>query len=92
MTTMSTAAKDWQSAFTTTTIAMANTIRFRRTYLEINRQQQKVSLFDDGVASSRTMAGRLDYIWMCTMKNSEGSSAVAEENNRGEWQKLRRFV
>jgi hypothetical protein len=28
---MCTAAKDWQSAFTTTTIATANTISFRRT-------------------------------------------------------------
>jgi hypothetical protein len=26
------------------------------------------------------------------MKNSEGSSAVAKENNRGEWQQPRRFV
>jgi hypothetical protein len=41
MTTMSTAAKDWQSTFTTATIAMANTISFRRTYLEINQRQPR---------------------------------------------------
>jgi hypothetical protein len=41
MMTMSTAAKDWQSAFTTATIATANTISFRRTYLEINQQQPR---------------------------------------------------
>jgi hypothetical protein len=38
------------------------------------------------------MIGRLDYIWMCTVKSSEGSSSVAEENNRGERQQPRRFV
>ena len=52
----------------------------------------KASSFDDGVAASRTMTGRLDYIWTCTMKNSEGSSAVAEENNQGERQQPRQFV
>jgi hypothetical protein len=38
------------------------------------------------------MTGRLDYIWTYTMKNSEGSNAVAEENSRGERQQPRRFV
>ena len=52
----------------------------------------KASSFDDGVAANRTMTGRLDYIWTCMMKNSEESSAVAEENNRGERQQPRRFV
>ncbi len=52
----------------------------------------KASSFDDGVVASRTMTGRLDYIWMCTMKNSEGRSAVAKEENRGERQQPRRFV
>jgi hypothetical protein len=41
MMTMSTAAKDWQSAFTIATIATANTISFHRTHLEINRQQPR---------------------------------------------------
>jgi hypothetical protein len=42
---MSMAAKDWQSAFTTATIATANTISFHRTYLEINwRQPRQVCL------------------------------------------------
>ncbi len=41
MMTMSTAAKDWQSAFITTAIATANTISCRRTYLEINRRQPR---------------------------------------------------
>ncbi len=49
-------------------------------------------MFNDGVAASRTMTGRLDYIWTCMMKNSKGSSAVAEENSRGERQQPRRFV
>ncbi len=52
----------------------------------------KASLFDDRVAASQTMIGRLDFIWRCTMKNSKGSSAVPEENNRGERQQPRRFV
>jgi hypothetical protein len=39
MTTMFTAAKDWRSAFTTTTNATANTISCRRTYPEVNQQQ-----------------------------------------------------
>ena len=47
--------------------------------------------FDDGVAASRTMTGRLNYIWTCTMKNSKESSAVAEENIRGERQQPRRL-
>jgi hypothetical protein len=38
---MSMAAKDWQSAFTTATIAAANTISFCKTYLEINRRQPR---------------------------------------------------
>ncbi len=33
--------KDWRSAFTTATIATANTISCRRTYLEINRRQPR---------------------------------------------------
>ncbi len=37
----------------------------------------EASSFYDGVAASRTMTGRLDYIWTCMMKNSKGSSAVA---------------
>jgi hypothetical protein len=41
MTTMSTAAKDWQSAFTTATIATANTISFCRKYLKIIRRQPR---------------------------------------------------
>ncbi len=89
---MSTAAKDWQSAFTTATIATANTISFRRTYLEINWSAAEASSFDDGVATSWTMTHRLDYIWTCTMKNSKGSSAVTKENSRGERQQPRRFV
>ncbi len=39
--TMSTAAKDWQSAFTTTTITTANTISCRRTYPKVNQQQPR---------------------------------------------------
>jgi hypothetical protein len=89
MTTMSMAMKDWQSAFTTATIVTANTISCRRTYLEI---ATNASLFDDGVVASRTMTGRLNYIWTCMMKNSKGSSAVAEENSQGEQQQPRRFV
>ncbi len=38
---MSTATKDWQSAFTTTTIAMANTISCCRTYPEVNQRQPR---------------------------------------------------
>ncbi len=41
MTTMSTAAKDWQSAFTTATIVTANTISCHRTYPEVNQQQPR---------------------------------------------------
>ncbi len=52
----------------------------------------KASSFDDGVAASWTMTGRLDYIWTCTMQNSKGSSAVAEENSRGQRQQPRQFV
>ncbi len=49
-------------------------------------------MFDDGVAASWTMTGRLDYIWRCTIKNSKGGSAVAEANSRGERQQPRQFV
>jgi hypothetical protein len=38
---MSMAVKDWQSAFTTATIAMANTISCHRTYPEVNQQQPR---------------------------------------------------
>ncbi len=52
----------------------------------------EASSFDDGVAASRMMTGRLNYFWTCTMKNSKGSSVVAEENSRGEWLQPRQFV
>ncbi len=60
MTTMSTAAKDWQSAFTTATIATANTISCRRTYLETNwRQPRQVCLMMEQQQVGRWQAGSI---------------------------------
>jgi hypothetical protein len=45
-----------------------------------------------GAFPDKVLFGQGVPIWMCTMKNSKGSSAVAKENSRGEQQQPRQFV